>query len=274
MAVETIEAYEYETAFDSDNESQDSINCEHEKLNNSDGITVCMDCGEKIDEALMDNESRYYGQSDTRYAKDPCRHNQRKNEERSCYGDLEAYGFPREVIERANDYYKAIIKDKIYRAGNRISIVFACAYHAFEDVMEPHSPAELAVFFKLDKKGISNGLKIFSKVFRKRPTKKYLSAMDIVPKLLVDLHIDDSIHKSCIEDITTIYNFVMSKSKTFNSSNPLSVAAGLIYYYFKLNSVQMSRVEFSRIVKLTDITFTKLATDIHKVLGSKKELKF
>ena len=229
--MDSIEAYICENLDDNDDHSEsESDECTHAQTSNIDGSTVCVVCGLKIDEALLDNETRYYGASDTRYAKDPSRHNLRKNEERSLYSDLEPLGFPQEIIERANEYYKKIIENKIYRAGNRMSIVFACTYHAYCDMQEPRVPADLAIQFKLDKKGISNGLKTFSHIFRKRPTKKYIDAMDLVPKLLAELNIDKRKHKSCEDDIRKIYEFVRSKSRTFNSSNPQSIAAGLVYY--------------------------------------------
>lgn len=208
---ETIEAYTYEDI--GEEESEDSEpECLHAQTSNIDGSTVCTVCGLKVDEALLDNETRYYGAADTRYTKDPSRHNQRKNEERSLYTDLEPLGFPQEIIERANTYYKKIIENKIYRAGNRMSIVFACTYHAYADMQEPRTPAELAAKFKLDKKGISNGLKTFSRIFRKRPQKKYIDAMDLVPKLLSELNVEKKAQKRCEDDIQTIYNFVQSKS--------------------------------------------------------------
>ena len=270
---EIIEAYDDPIPESSEHSDSDS-ECLHTQTSNIDGSTVCMTCGLKLDESLVDNETRYYGAADTRYAKDPSRHNQRKSEERSLYADLEPLGFPQEIIERANIYYREIIKDKIYRAGNRMSIVFACTYHAYSDVEEPRVPSELAIKFKLDKKGVSNGLKTFSHVYRKRPNKRYIDAMDLVPKLLSELNIDKNKHKICIDDIRTIYNFVQSKSRTFNSSNPQSIAAGLVYYYLRLSNVNITRAEFSKVVKLTDITFTKIAHDTHKVLGNETELKF
>jgi transcription initiation factor TFIIIB Brf1 subunit/transcription initiation factor TFIIB len=167
-----------------------------------------------------------------------------------------------------------IIKDKIYRAGNRMSIVFVCTYHAYNDMGEPRSPVDLANKFKLDKKGISNGFKLFSRIFRKRPNKKYIDAMDLVPKLLSDLHIDKDKQRICTDDINKIYDFVQSKSRSFNSSNPQSIAAGLVYYYLRLSNVNITRSEFAKIVNLTDITFTKIATDIHDVLENDKVIRF
>jgi len=264
-------AYAHDTTSQSDSESEI---CEHLNLTNIDGSSICVYCGLKIDEILLDNETMYYGASDTRYTKNPSRHNLRKDEERSLCGDLEPLGFPQDIIERANVYYKEIVKDKIYRAGNRISIVFACVYHAYIDIEEPRVPSELAKIFNLDKKGISNGLKLFAKIYRKRPLKKYINAMDLVPKLLSELRLDCNKQRDCMNDIRIIYDFVQSKSKTFTSSNPQSIAAGLVYYYLKLNNVNISRADFSKIVNLTDITFTKIANDTHKVLGNENDIKF
>lgn len=271
----SIEAYAYEeTGDNSIDDDSSSEECLHTQSSNVDGSTVCMECGLKLDEKLMDKEISYYGYSDTRSMKTTSRHNQFKQEERSLYHDLEPLGFPREVIERANIYYKKIVEDKIYRAKNRLSIVFACTYHSYLDIQEPRTPADLARTFKLDKKGISNGLKIFSDVYKKRPDKRYINAIDLVPKLLSELNLDSKLHKTCIDDIRTIYEFVKKKSKIFNSSNPQSTAAGLVYYYLKLNNIKISRAEFSKVVHLTDITFTKIAVDTHKVLEIPKEIKF
>lgn len=268
-----MQAYFYSSE-ESESSESDNDDCEHLTTSNVDGTTVCLSCGLKIDEALLDNETCYYGAADTRYSSDPSRHNQRRNEERSLYNDLVPLGFPQEIVERANTYYKKIIENKIYRARNRLSIVFACTYYAYSDMQEPREPNTLAQQFKLDKKGISNGFKTFSHIFRKRPDKKYIDAMDLVPKLLSDLNIDGNQQKTCFDDIQKIFDFVQSKSKTFNSSNPRSIAAGLVYYYLKLKGVNISRIDFSHVVKLTDITFIKIATDIHEILDSKQDLKF
>jgi len=278
--MESIDAYSCEDAINYESDSSEfdteleNTECCHLETSRIDGSTVCMDCGLKMEEALLDNENIYYGNSDNRYAKDPSRHNYNKIVERNLHNDLEPLGFPQVVIERSNIYYKQIIRDKIYRAGNRLSIVFACVYHVYCDMLEPRAPGELAKKFKLDKKGVSNGLKTFSHFFKKRPEKTYMNAMDLIPKLLSELNIEKNKQKSCKDDINTIYEFVQTKSKLFNSSNPQSIAAGLVFYYLKLNSIPITRLEFSKVVKLTEITFTKIATDTHIILGNDPNIKF
>ena len=256
-------------------EQEDDEKCSHLQTSDFDGSTICIICGEKIDELLVDNEVRYYGINDTRYCKDPNRHNQRKQEDRSLYADLEAFGFPLQVIERANNYYKKIIENSIYRAGNRMAIVFACTFHAYSDIHEPRDPIEFAKIFKLDKKGISNGLKIFSATFPKRPGKHNMSPMDLVPKLLDELKIEQKFKAIVLKDINYIYDCVKKKSKSLISSNPRSIAAGLIYFYLKLlDEEKVNRSSFSKVVKLTDITYTKIANDIHISLKIVKDIRY
>ncbi len=269
---EVIEAYDFDDGLVQDDSNDDGCEtdkdevCFHKNISNIDGSSICDECGLKIDESLLYNENIYYGVDDTRYNKNPSRHHKRKDEERSLYSDLEPLEFPQFIIEKANDYYKTIIKDKIYRAKNRLSIVFACTFYAYIDCEEPQSANELAKKFNLNKKGISSGLKSFANIFRNRPNKKHIQPLDLIPKLLSDLGISDP---TFYEDIKKIYDFVEARSPTIKTSIPQSVAAGLVYYYLKLKKYPISRAEFAKIVRLTEITFTKIANDTSEIIGKK-----
>ena len=271
-----LEAYEDETPDYSTPATDQEPECSHppDCLQAGDGVTLCSACGEIIQEDLLDNETHYFGATDTRYAKDPSRHNQRHREDRSLFTDLEPRAIPKEVIERADEYYKAIIDNRIFRAGNRLSIVFACTLHAYEDMHECPMPYELAKLFALDKKAVSNGLKIFAKIFRKRPDKKYIDAMDIVPKILADLCIDPDQMHMCETDIGKIYAYMTSACVSFINTNPQSLAAGLTFFYLKLNKMQITRGEFSEAVKMSDVTYCKIAQDINRVLKLDTPVKF
>lgn len=270
IEIEAFQESPFDDFFCSDSDS-DSEECDHSQQTNIDGSTICMICGLKIDEELVDREARYYGNSDTRYSKDPSRHNQRKSEERTLYKDLEPKGYPQEIIERADSYYRIIIKDKIYRAKNRQAIVFACVYHAYADMEQPVSPSDLAKQFSLNKKRVSNGMKIFSNTFRSRPNSTQISPMDLVPKILNDMGITVSNQKIWLADISKIYGHVRSCGCKFISSSPSSIAAGLVYFYTRLRKDKdpITRGKFGNVVNMTDITFTKIAQNIAEELDVK-----
>lgn len=253
-----------------DSDSDSDYECMHEStIKTENSIIVCKDCGLNLEEdSLVDNENVYYGASDTRYSSNPTRHHYRKEIERTLYADLEKLGFPKEIIERANDYYKEIIKNNIYRAKNRSAIIFGCVFRVYKDINEPRTPNDLATIFKINKKIMSKGLKIFSSVFPDIPQKE-ISPVDLIPKLLNDLGVNKSIASIYYDDIILIYNFVEKRSILFKQSNPQSVAAGIVYCYLKLKKIDITKKDYSKIVKLTDITFTKIAKNTGEIIGQK-----
>ena len=227
-------------------------------------------CGEIVKTIIMDNELSYFGINDNKYSKNPSRHNLRKDNERTLYNDLENYNISKAIIEKANDYYKNIIKENIYRAKNRTAIVFACVYYAYKSQNEEKNIKDLARNFNLDQKGITKGFKIFNEKFKNRDDKKYTNALDLVPiilnKTIENINIENK--NNYYKDITLIYNFIINKNYQYSSSSPQSVAAGLVYYYFKyLLKNNPNRKNFSNSVQLTDITFTGIADQIKKDLN-------
>lgn len=252
-------------AADSDNDDDIAVGggskCEHLETVKESGTVVCCDCGLQLNDTLVDVEQRYYTPGDPTSIN---RHHIRRNDVRSLYVDLEKHGFPRPVMEMANTYYTQIIEGQIYRAKMRTAIVFACVFNAFKTLKEPRSPEEIAKIFGLDKKGISRGLKLFSSFFKGRVGNDHINALHLVPKLLANLNISNPL---ILEDLTKIYTFAEKNSQIYKSSTPQSVAAGIIWFYLKRAKIGVSKQQFSKVVGLTDITFTKLADETATCLG-------
>jgi transcription initiation factor TFIIIB Brf1 subunit/transcription initiation factor TFIIB len=240
--------------------------CKHESISSLDGIKICEDCGLQFDEFLTDNDQMY----NENWANGRC--HIRKDVERSLYPDLENKGFPQLIIEKANEHYQKIIGNKIYRAKNRVSIVFACTYNAYIDYQEPQSVDELAKKFNLDKKGISNGLKIFAHVFKNSREKKHIKPLDLVPRILSNVGINEN-QNIYINDLKRLYEFIEQNSTTIRTSIPQSVAAGLVYYYLKLKEYPITRTEYAKVVGQTEITFVKVSNNISEHLNTTNTIK-
>lgn len=246
----------------------ESINeCLHSSTTKNDcGTTICDDCGLKLEDTLVDNENKYYLVSETRYSTKSC------TGEKSLYSELEALGFPQQIIELADNYYKQIIQTKIYRSKNHNGIVFACVFNAYSDALESKPAIELGAKFGLDRKKTTNGLKMFGKFFRHRPEKKYIRPMDLIPQLLYKLKISDTERKIYMHDLDLIYKYIYKTSQHIRTAIPSSAASGLVYYYLKLRGININRNEFSKIVELTEITFIRVAREIVKLIGYKVRL--
>lgn len=261
-----VEAYQS----DDDQQHNDTvdIDCRHLQVSIVEGSNVCNDCGMKIDESLVDNETRYFGACDSKFNKDPTRHHQRKDEERSLYYDLQPLNIPQKVIEIANEYYKQIIQNNIYRSKNRKSIVFACTYYAYIDINEPKPPEELSKLFNLNKKRQSRGILTFSKFIRDRK-KKVIVPTDLVEKILSDVGVENK--AKVYEYIKYMYEHLTDK-KMFKCSNPYSVASGLVYYYIKdILNMSITKNEYAKIVKLTSVTFETISDEIRTILDKQHQ---
>jgi transcription initiation factor TFIIIB Brf1 subunit/transcription initiation factor TFIIB len=241
--------------------------CNHLQTTKNDcGTTICDECGLKLEDTLIDNENKYYLASETRYS------TKTNTGEKSLYTELEALGFPQQIIELADNYYKQIIQTKIYRSKNHNGIVFACVFNAYSDSLESKPAIELGAKFGLDRKKTTNGLKMFAKYFKHRPEKKYIRPMDLIPQLLYKLKISDVERKVYMYDLDLIYNYIYKSSQHIRTAIPSSAAAGLVYYYLKLKGININRNDFSKIVCLTDITFIRVAREIVKLIGYKVRL--
>lgn len=231
--------------------------CKHSQKINNEGIIICEECGQQLDEHLL--EEQYYHS-----ATNNPRHNMRREVERSLYPDLIAKGFPQNIIERANIYYTRMIEDSIYRSRNRISIVFVSVLRAYEDIGEPVNANELAKRFDLDKKGVSKGLLLFSSIFKNELSKNHIKPIDLAPRILSDIGIKD--YGVYINDLKMIYRIASENSMDIKKAIPQTVAAGLVFYYLRLKNHPIAKSDYAKIVKLTEITFTNVALEFCKSL--------
>lgn len=242
--------------------------CMHLEKTNIGGTGVCTQCGMKLDEELMDSDAKYYFKSGNN--KNNSRHHKRKNDERSLYEDLSILNIPERVIYIADNYYKRIIQNKIYRSKNRKSIVFACTYYAYIDINEPQPPELLAKLFQINKKRQSRGILTFSKIIRDRKT-KHIKPIDLIEKILHDLSLENK--PKLFESIKTLYQYLDNKN-IFKGSNPYSVASGLVFYYLKdIMTYEINKNYYAKIVNLTNITFETVSNKIKLEVDNEKRFE-
>jgi len=243
---------------DSDSNSDDLESCKHTQTINLDGVNICELCGKQIAEYLL--EEQYYTNNNT-----ISRHTLRKDTTRSLYSYLVTKGFPQNIIERANHYYTRIIENAIYRSKNRVSIIFVSTLRAYEDFGEPVNSAELAKKFGLNKKGVSKGLLMFGSVFKNELKRNHVQALNLAPKLLSDLGIQEQ--RVYLHDLAIIYKHVSSKSTDIRKGLPKSIMVGLCFWYIRLKNYPISRETYAKIVHLTEVTFIRVAEEISRCLN-------
>jgi transcription initiation factor TFIIIB Brf1 subunit/transcription initiation factor TFIIB len=245
--------------------------CLHKNSTNNNGVEVCSDCGIEIyTELNLEPEWRYYGDNDSKHSSDPSRCHIRKNDDKNIFKDIEGYDFSRDICVETNANYLDVTKNQIRRGNYRKAIIFACVFNAYKNQGYPKDPEELKEKFGLTKKEASRGLTFYNlnKTDKKRAP-IYISPVSFIPRIMQKFKANDH-HISCV---TELYNKIHNRSKLLNRSNPQSVISGLVYYYFRLIGGNIICSKFSKMVKLSDITISRISKNISEILKTTEKVK-
>lgn len=239
--------------------------CSHENIVNEKGITICIDCGEEIQQKIdHDKEWRYYGQNDNKHNSNPNRVQMRKNEERSIYKDVESLGFSESIISKANKLYAQVTQGKIFRGNSRKAIVFACVFHAYKISDKPQSHDKLIKIFNLNRK---TGLKGLKYVNLCAPKNSKIRTTYITPINLVEEIMDQfSATEDQKHEVFEIYEKVKNKSSKLNRSRPQSVASGVVFYWICKKDKDITLKDFAKKVTLSELTINKMTKEINEIL--------
>lgn len=261
--LEEIEALNIEE-YSKLNEKDITEICLHKNIVNDNGVEICTDCGIEIYKELsLEPEWRFYGDNDSKHSSDPSRCHIRKVEEKNIYKDIEKYDFPFAIREYANMAYTEVTGGKIRRGNYRRAIIFACIFNVYKDQGTPQNPEILREKFELTKKEVSKGLTYYN-LYKKNKNKKpiYISPVSFISPIMAKFNANE-FH---VEKVTKLYEKIHNRSKLLNRSNPQSVISGLIYYYFRLIGGNISSLNFSKMVKLSDITVSRISKNISEIL--------
>lgn len=245
--------------------------CLHKNSTTNNGVEICSDCGIEIYKELsLEPEWRFYGENDSKHSSDPSRCHVRKVDEKNIFKDIEKYDFSIDISRETNISYLEVTKGQIRRGNFRKSIIFTCSFNAFKNQGNPQNPEELREKFGLTKKEASRGLTFYN--LNKNDKKKkpiYISPVSFIPRVMQKFNANEN-H---IAKVTELYNKINNRSLILNRSNPQSVISGLVYYYFKLIGGNINCPKFSKMVKLSDITISRISKNISEILKTTDKVK-
>jgi transcription initiation factor TFIIIB Brf1 subunit/transcription initiation factor TFIIB len=256
---------EYNKTTPVDTEMTDT--CLHEDTSVEGGVVTCNVCGQEISKSIHhEKEWRYYGPSDVKRGSDPNRVQMRKEAERSIFKDVESMGFSDKVVYSANTIYSQVTQGQIYRGASRRAIIFACIFHAYKLSGKPKPHEELIRIFGLNKKTSLRGLKLVNIC---APKDSLIHTTYITPATLINDIMDKfNATDNQKQEVTTLYDRTKNKSSRLNRARPQSVASGITYYWICSKGVDITLKRFAEKVDLSELTISKIAKEISKVLGT------
>ena len=239
--------------------------CVHKTTIESGGSLLCTTCGEELEKTVVyDKEWRYYGHLDTKHKSNPNRCQSRKDTERTIFSDVEGKFFDDKVTTIANNFYLQITDGKIHRGESRKGIVFACVYHAYNQVGEPRSCESLLEIFKIQRKTGLKGLKHFQLNIDKTSV---VNTTQITPANLVNDIMDkfSATQEQKIE-VARLYELIKDRSSKINRARPQSVASGLTYYWICNNNKKITLKEFVQEIGLSELTVDRISKEIALII--------
>jgi transcription initiation factor TFIIIB Brf1 subunit/transcription initiation factor TFIIB len=248
-------------------EKTDDETCSHCETSNEGGVITCDLCGQEISKTIQhEKEWRYYGPSDAKRGSDPSRVQMRKEAERSIFKDVEAMGFSDKITYAANTIYSQVTHGQIYRGASRRAIIFACIFHAYKLSGKPKPHEELIRIFGLNKKTSLKGLKLVNIC---APKDSKIHTTYITPATLIN-DIMDRFEATDTQkgEVTALYERTKNKSSRLNRARPQSVASGITYYWICSKGVDITLKRFADKVDLSELTISKIAKEISKVLDT------
>jgi len=252
---------------------KDNINinndCDHSDLIDENGIKMCLNCGKEIVKFL--NYSKEWKNYTDSYSgkSDPGRCFSRKTDDKNIYKDVENFNFGDKIVNNANDIFIQVTNGKTYRGKTRKAIIFACIFHSYKLANNPQSCDTLRDIFNVDRKTVLKGLKY---VNLNAPKESEIRTKYITPIELVNEFMDKfNATQDQKQDVIKLYEKIKNKSSVLNRSRPQSTLAGIIYYYICSHNKEITIKEFTRKVKLSELTVNKITKEIEKILDLKTQ---
>lgn len=213
---------------------------------------ICIDCGIEINNEIIKTHF------------DTTRCNIRKESEKNIYQDVRDMNIGDKIIKMANELFTEITSDNIRRGNARRSIVFACVFQAYKILGKPQNPESLIAQFHITKSAGMRGMKYLNKHVPKdsKIRTTHITPIDIIKDITEKFQSSPEQEKS----IVNIYERVQHKSSMLNRSRPLSIAAGVIFYWIEKNKSNISIDDFVKKVNMSAITIKKVAKEVKRLV--------
>lgn len=186
---------------------------------------------------------------------------------------LKDYQLPDNIKQGAEGVYNQM-KPQVRRAKNFNILLYYCVYYSYleeiynqeqlikkrilidgKDYIIGFDPIQLGKLFNLTKSDIQKGDSLLSPLQTGyKPKSSYLSMYYYLPNYCKCINLSDE----AISNVLELARSLVDKDKILSKDNAQSTAAGILYYYTKINGITICNMK-----EFEDLTTYKLSTIIN-----------
>lgn len=228
--------------------------------------SVCTLCGQIVQN--YNEETKEWFSSNKRYGGSRRRTHVRKHVVKNIYKDLEHLNFmTNELSMIANNTYKQITKDQIFRGRTRKAIIYACVIHAYNKLKKQINNDDLLKLFKITKKYGLYGLRYLNlnidnseKLVNNQ--NKHVTHLNLIKNIMSSFGATEA----QMNEVNEIYYKTKNKSSRINRSRPKSIANTCVFYWIRKNKMNITLSEFSKQTNMSELTINKLLKEFDLIL--------
>lgn len=238
-------------ATDTSTEKSKETFCLHTNLVFGHCNRICLSCGEEVNDNVIKTHI------------DVTRCNVRRDSEKSIMNDIRYLNISSKVVQIANDLFIQMVNNNIRRGSARRSIIFACVFQAYKITGNPQNSNMLMDLFRINKKAAMKGMKYLNKHIPKTSEIRFvrITPLDNIKNIIRKFESTADQEN----EIISIFTKIQEKSSVLNRSRPLSVAAGVVYFWIEKNKPTITLDDFVRKVNMSAITVKKITKEIERI---------
>lgn len=265
--------------FEDSNDLNLNKDCKHENLSEQEsGAKVCLLCGAEVTSLDFAQEWRWYGACDNRTKKDPSRCHTFKSVPKGIKPVFDNFAISISpalinIVETKFYYVLAKTNSKVLRGTGRNAIIAACLFYTYQEFGEFRTAAYIRNLFgpSLTQKGMSSGLHKYYVAYSD-DRQKTITPQNLVSWIMKLANVGQELGPTGAEHhkrIMQLADYLTGSSVIIKRGNPQSIAAAIVYFYLGLfpdykQELGLTKVEFAKRVQLSDITISKIVSDIVK----------
>ena len=258
----------------------DPETCKHVRIDMSQVIPVCDDCGTVISVVLKDDNG-IRGES-------RCFHH--NSNPRDISPDLRGKGISEAIQQIASYYYLQVInydddtgEGDTRRKERRTAIIAACVMQSYKDMGDPKTQEHMAEMFDISVTVLNKkGIKALSHIITNPMGRKGISPMDFVPDMLKNLtylKLGDKAQNHIEKLWKHVQSLASQTEHKLDSRRPKSLAAAMIYLLVKMKSHRENKgnekfdlTRFGQAVNVSTNTFQSISQEIAPTISGAENL--